>query len=82
MYIKITISLFSYFILMHYKLHYELKNASQKFQLLQFAIVNFKEREIETTHLLMHFEICLCECVWGVRGVLKQITHTYKHSIV
>lgn len=45
MYIKITISLFSYFILMHYKLHYELKNASQKFQLLQFAIVNFKERE-------------------------------------
>lgn len=45
MYIKITISLFSYFILMHYKLHYELKNAPQKFQLLQFAIVNFKERE-------------------------------------
>lgn len=45
MYIKITISLFSYFILMHYKLHYELKNASQKFQLLQFAIVIFKERD-------------------------------------
>lgn len=32
------------------------------------------------------FEICECEsvcvCVGGVRGVLKQITHTYKHSIV
>lgn len=48
---------------------------------LQLLILK-TEREIETTHLLMHFEICLCECVWGVRGVLKQITHTYKHSIV